>query len=417
MDKIIYWIWLSLSCTPDSATFPKLLSKFDDVKDIYDADIKEISRAIGFRTSDRARLADKDLTRATEIYDFCKKYGVGLLPYSDQNFPKSLREIPTPPVLLYYRGILPDFNSQFFVACVGTRMLTDYGRRSAFSISYDLAMAGATIVSGMAVGIDSVAHAAALSAGATTVAILGSGIDICYPSEHLHLAREIVKSGCILTEYPPKSQPTKFSFPKRNRIISGLSSATVVIEGRERSGAVITARHAKSQGKVVYALPGNVGNRNSEATNLLIRNGAKIITRAEDLINDFADKHPLNPFLLKPKCPVDLMDVLSAYRVSALCQSDDVFVPARASKKRETPTYDYSPNRIPQNSAAHEPPEGFDVRALAIYKKIPTSGECTVESLIDSEHSLREVMRCLLKLEIGQFIIMLPGERVARKTK
>ena len=423
MEDMIYWIWLSLSCTPDSATFPKLLEKFGSAREIYEADIKEISRAVGFRSSDRRALDDKDLTRAREIYEFCKKHSVGLLAYSDESYPDSLRNIPTPPVLLYYRGILPDFRGGFFVASVGTRSLTDYGRRAAFNLSYDLATAGAIIVSGMAVGIDGVSHAGALAAGASTVAVLGSGIDVCYPASHLTLAREIVKSGCIFTESPPGTKPTRYSFPRRNRIISGLSNATVVIEGAERSGAVITARHARLQNRPVYALPGNVGNRSSEAANLLLKNGARLLTRAEDIINDFSADFPsaLNPFLLQEKRQVDMTSALSTYRVSAVCQGDSIFNSNTRDKKqgrkyeRNIPTEKYiSVGDENIASEIKEPPASFDKYALEVYKKIPKDGGCEIESLV-GDGSLRDVMKALLKLEMGQFIVMLPGERVARK--
>ena len=284
MNKTVYWIWLSLCCTPDSATFPKLLEKFNDAEEIFNATDKQISACIGNNASDRSLLLKRDLSDAEKIYDFCTKRGVGIVTCASEDYPSPLRNISTPPVLLYYRGRLPDFNNKLFVAAVGTRSLSDYGRRAAFKISYDLACAGATVVSGMAMGIDGVALAGALSAGGSTVAVIGSGIDVCYPSGHLTLAREIVKNGCVITEFPPGTPPNRFDFPRRNRIISGLCSATLVIEGREKSGALITARYAQEQGRVVYAVPGNVGSPNSEVSNLLIKNGALLCTGAEDII-------------------------------------------------------------------------------------------------------------------------------------
>ena len=237
MDNTIYWLWLSLSCSVASPTFSSLLERFHDAKSVYDAVEFEILDCIDGSNTDRAFLINKDLSRAEEIYEFCKSRGVGILPYSDPKYPRALKQISNPPPVLYYRGILPDFNSGFFVSVVGTRSLSDYGRKNAFKISYDLATAGAVIVSGMAMGIDGVALAGAISSDSPTVAILGSGIDVCYPKQHLTLAREIVKRGCIMTEFPPKTPPIKYNFPKRNRIISGISAATLVIEGRENSGA------------------------------------------------------------------------------------------------------------------------------------------------------------------------------------
>ena len=427
MDEMLYWLWLSLCCTPDSGTFAKLIAHFDGAEAIYKADIKEISRVIGYNSSDRTSLADKSLERAEQIYAFCKKHNVGILAYPSERFPNALREIPTPPVLLYYRGVLPDFNKELFVAAVGTRSLSSYGRKNAFKVSYDLATAGATVVSGMATGIDGVALAGALAAGRHVVAVIGSGIDVCYPPQHQRLAREIVKTGCVLTEYAPGTRPDRYNFPKRNRIISGISAATLVFEGRERSGALITARHAKAQGKTIYAMPGNVGSPQSELPSLLLKDGAKLFTSADDIIRDFSAGYGgiLNPFALKCDLPVDMMSVLTELSVVCLCQGDPVFAqprrktgekPGTAPRKIAENRPDESPSE-PAPTVVSEPPMGFDAAALRLYKRIPPEGDISVEELVVEGETLREVMKSLLKLEMGKFVTMLPGDRVARKSK
>ena len=418
MHSEIYWIWLSLSCTPGTATFPRLIEKYKNAKDIYDADIKDLIKCLDPRSSDRTRLSDKNLDRANEIFEFCRKKKVGMVSYGDDNYPKILKEIQSPPVFLYYRGNLPDFNNGFYASIVGTRSISDYGRKNAFKISFDLASAGATIVSGMAMGIDGISHAAAIEAGGKTIAVLGSGIDVCYPAQHLNLARNIVKSGCIITEFPPHTPPARSNFPIRNRIISGLSSATIVIEGKETSGARITAAYAKDQNRVVYALPGNIESENSEISNLLLKNGAKIITTADDIVRDFQNLYPknINPFNLKSKLPVDIMDTLSKYSVVAISSGDNVFT---SSKKRTYPKkslVEQEANNITESENNDSIVETkFDTQTFNIYKKIPLSGECSVESLLDEQNKLRDVMKCLLKLEMLHFITMLPGDRVARK--
>lgn len=419
MDRMVYWIWLSLACSPSGSTFGKLIREFEDAKDIYEAEGKKISSIIGYRNSDRASLENKSLDKAEEVYRFCKKYAVGLLPYYDEKYPELLRQIDNPPVLLYYRGKLPDFDKCFTVAAVGTRSLSDYGRKNAFKISYDLASAGAVLVSGMAMGIDGVAMAGALSAGGTTVAVIGSGIDVCYPPQHLRLAREIVKAGCVVTEFAPGTPPNKLNFPKRNRIISGLSRATVVFEGPERSGALITARCAKEQGRAVYALPGNVGSTNSQLSNLLIKGGAKMCTSAEDVLNDYVDSYRgvINTFRLKDGVRVDMMGALSEYGVVAVCPGDDIFTVPKTKKKDAAPIA--MGRELADNTDGEPilPPDGFDKRALMLYEKIPVSGSCTLESLVDENTNLRQVMRYLLMLEVGGFVVMLPGEAVSRKFK
>lgn len=417
MDQMIYWIWLSLACNPSGSTFGKLIKEFDTAKSIYEADGRRVSSIIGFRNSDRSALEDKCLDRAEEVYRFCMKHKVGLLAYCDEKYPQLLREINNPPVLLYYRGVLPDFNKCFAVAAVGTRSLSDYGRKNAFRISYDLATAGATIVSGMAIGIDGVAMAGAIAAGGATVAVIGSGIDICYPPQHLRLAREIVKRGCVITEFAPGTQPNKLNFPKRNRIISGLARATLVFEGAEKSGALITARCAKEQGRAIYALPGNVGSKNSELSNLLIKNGAKICTKAEDLLGDFKDSYrgQINTFLLKDGMKVDMMAALTEYGVHAVCPGDSIFNVPRTRKGGVEKSVGTTSIHVEEAGEPVTPPYSFDKSSLEIYKRIPAVGEISLEELVCEKYDLRRVMRCLLTLEMGGFVVMLPGEKVSRK--
>lgn len=419
MDELLYWIWLSLCCTPDTSTFPKLNSKYTSPKEIFESSDKELSSCVGYKTTDRKRLLERNLIRAEEILNFCTKRGVGIITFGDDKYPKLLRQIKSPPVLLYYRGKLPDFDNIFTICSVGARKLSDYGRRWAFKINYDLASAGATIVSGMAIGIDGVSHAAAIAGGGRTIAVIGSGIDICYPKEHNILAREIVKEGCVLTEYAPGTPPEKYNFPKRNRIISGLSNATLVFEGVERSGALITARYTKDEGRPVYALPGNVGEKNSEVCNLLLKNGAKPFTSAEDILNDFVNEYPniLNPFNLPKSTSYNLMEVLRSLSVSSNCPGDSIFkVPFVTKANAKESDVDYRDNSK-VSEVPKAPPSDFDASAIKVYMKIPVNEACALESLVDDNTSLREVMRALLKLEMNHFIVMLPGEMVKRKFK
>lgn len=431
MNELVYWIWLSLACTPGSPTFHSLLDSFDDAEEIYNATESEIRRAVGFKVSDCTALCNKELERAEKIYEFCTTKQVGILTYNDERYPEQLRLIPTPPVLLYYRGKLPDFGRYFGCAVVGTRSLSDYGRNNAFHLGYDMACAGAVVVSGMAVGIDGVALAGALSAGGSTIAVLGSGIDVCYPADHVTLARAIVKNGCIFTEYPPGTRPDRYNFPRRNRIISGLCSVTVVVEGREKSGSLITAQHAREQERAVYAFPGNIGNDGSQVTNLLIKNGARLCTGADDIVRDYERiaLGILNPFNLKMRMEVNMQEALREYRVSCVTPSDDIFrvpmvkrdgAPRQKNSVAEPEAITEAPISVPASaenaSAASELPT-FDKDQLKLYKRIPANEECTVESLVDDELDLKQVMRMLLKLEIGKFVVMLPGDKVKRNIR
>lgn len=421
MDGLLYTVWLSLSCTAGSETFAKLLSKYKTPNEIYDLEEYQIKAVIGSRSKDFNALCNKSLDKAAEVLNFCKTKGIGILTYFDKDYPKSLKEIKNPPVLLYYRGCLPDFNKYFFASIVGSRRITSYGRNNTFTVARDLARAGAVIVSGMAMGIDGVAHAGALSSDMPTIAILGSGIDVCYPSVHLTLAREIVKTGCVMTEYAPGTGPEKQNFPVRNRIISGLSSVTIVMEGLYRSGAILTARHAKEQGKTVYALPGNVGNIYSQAPNLLLRNGAKILTSAYEVVEDFEMKAlgKLNIFDLAKNSPIDMFEVLSKYKISCVAQDDEIFRHSKSKRNKEiikNETEEAVETASEDNGSAIEEKakSSLSPKVFGIYRKIPIDKECQTDFLVDENTTLRDVMSGLLTLEMLGFVTMLPGDRVKR---
>ena len=211
--------------------------------------------------------------------------GIGALTLLDSSYPRLLREAPAPPPVLFLRGAFSDLDDQA-VAVVGTRRMSTYGREMTTRIAGDLARAGVTIVSGLALGIDGTAHRAALDAGGRTIAVLGGGINQIYPSEHRSLARQIGEVGVLLSEYAPDAKADAPHFPARNRIISGLSLAVVVIEAPERSGALITVDFAADQGREVFVVPGNVISSNSVGCNRLLRDGARIVRSAEDILED-----------------------------------------------------------------------------------------------------------------------------------
>jgi len=222
--------------------------------------------------------------------------GIKTIPIDDNNYPNLLKEIKNPPKVLYYLGSLPRAESRDF-AIVGTRRYSSYGKQVALEFANDLADAGLTIVSGLAPGIDTFAHQAVVDKNKRTIAVLGTGLDekSIYPKTNLDLAEKIIKTGgCLISEYPPGTRGTKFTFPQRNRIISGLSLGTLVIEAKERSGALITAKFAFSQRRKVFAIPGPIYSSNSRGPHILIKNGAKLAENAEDILKE------LNLPYLKP---------------------------------------------------------------------------------------------------------------------
>ena len=415
MENLLYWVWLSLCCTPGYTTFDKLIAELDTPERIFAATESEISSCIGERVRDYTMLVRKDLTAAKEVLDFCIRHKVGILTYADAAYPESLRSIVGSPVLLYYRGQLPDFESLCPIAVVGNRKMSAYGQKSAFTIAADLARAGATVVSGMAKGIDAMAMAGALSEEGRVIAFLGSGIDICYPEEHLTLARETVKNGCIMTEYAPGTPPDRFNFPKRNRLISGVSAATLMIEGKERSGGMITARHAMAQNRPVYALPGNVDSPGSAATHLLLRGGARLLTSADDVVRDLEDTYRgiLNPFAMASAEPADMEPVLRRLALNG-CEEKKKGLGALFSRKSVASRENEVEIETDAQDFADPILSSMDPEARRVYVAIPDEGACPLEALCGEQLPRRTVMKYLLKLEIKGLITMLPGERVKR---
>lgn len=226
---------------------------------------------------------------AKEI-EVCVRKEIGFVVFSDANYPVGLKEIPDPPLLLYKKGTLLE-NDRNAIAIVGTRHPSFYGRMQAKRFAQELAVRGLTIVSGLARGIDQIAHDGALQVSyGRTIAVMGCGLDVIYPKEHEELFRRIVERGAVLTEYPLGTPPLPENFPRRNRILSGLSYATFVIEAHSRSGSLITAHQAIEQGREVFALPGPVDQLTSHGTHQLIKEGACLVETPEDILLVLADR-------------------------------------------------------------------------------------------------------------------------------
>jgi len=220
---------------------------------------------------------------AERVFQHCKEHNVQIIIAGDPEFPRLLAELPDPPVMLFIRGAFQK-TDQLSIAMVGTRHCTHYGRTMAERISKALARYGITIVSGLARGIDAICHRGAIEANGRTIAVLGSSVTDIYPPEHKELAEQVVEHGALISETHPFSKPKAGVFPQRNRIISGLSLGTIVIEAADRSGSLITARHAGEQGRDLFAVPGAATSRMSRGCNQLIRDGAILIQDAEDVI-------------------------------------------------------------------------------------------------------------------------------------
>lgn len=286
-SEIVYWAWLAQRLGIACSDLPRLMLQYHSPIDIYNAPITDIAKIDKISTETVERLKNKKLEDAMKIVDFCAGSDVRMLHYRDPDYPGLLRQLTDPPTLLYVYGQLPQMNDKLCVAIVGTRKTSSYGRSNAFRFAYELGAAGAVVVSGLALGIDGVAAGGAISGGGQTVAVLGCGIDRIYPAEHAALSRLVTQHGALVSEYPPGTSPEPQHFPLRNRLISGMCHGTLVVEAGERSGALITARYANSQGRQVFAVPGNLGSKSASGPNVLIRDGGLIAMEAGDIIDEY----------------------------------------------------------------------------------------------------------------------------------
>ena len=316
MAGLKYWVWLNECRGLTNRSRALLLDHFGSPEDVYYADEAEYALVEGLSKKQIELLADKSADGADKILGDCQRLGLRILTMQDADYPARLRGIFEPPCLLYVKGTLPAFDEEVAVAMVGTRSCTPYGTSSAEKIAYGLAKQGALVVSGAARGIDSAAHRGALRAGGVTIAVLGNGLDVVYPEENAGLYRDIAATGALLSEYPPGTAAEGWHFPIRNRIISGLCLATVVVEAPlERSGALITANTALEQGRDVFAVPGPIDAPNSRGSNRLIRDGAGLVTCGWDILEGYRSRFPHR---LRPSSenlpPVPEQDSLPAQR-------------------------------------------------------------------------------------------------------
>ncbi len=296
-EELLKSIWLAEAIGPASRLGVALLRAFDTVEAVYRQKPEETVQWDFLTKKEQGHLArilsNKRLDGAERILRQCEEKDIQITTFRDPLYPSSLRSLPTAPMVLYYKGTMPAMDTRFTVAVVGTRSMSDYGRQMAYRMGYGLTMGGGLIVSGMALGVDTVAMMGALDAGGTVVGVLGSGVDVVYPKAHKQVyCRILERGGCILSEYPPGTEPRGYHFPVRNRIISGLSDAGVVVEGHAKSGSLITAKNLIYQGRKLFAVPGQIGLPGSQGPNTLLRNGALPALDPVDVLEEFVYLYP-----------------------------------------------------------------------------------------------------------------------------
>jgi DNA processing protein len=283
-----YWIGLNMLLTP--RRFRLLLEHFPSAREIWEAPVERLRAIPGMEHLAEEFVAQRAAVqpRLEEELEVIARLGLKIITLADGGYPQPLRSLPNPPPVLYLLGDYQE-RDELAIALVGTRRSTPYGRMVAEQLARGLSELGLTVVSGLALGIDTAAHRGALAAGGRTIAVLGSGFARPYPPQNLRLMREIAASGAVLSEFPLQTEPDRWNFPRRNRIISGLARGVVVVEAPERSGALITARLALDQGREVFAVPGRITDEASRGVHQLIKAGAKLVEDVEDIIEEFPD--------------------------------------------------------------------------------------------------------------------------------
>lgn len=279
-----YYVGFNLVSGVGPVRLARLIAHCGSVDAAWHADALDLAMAGLDARSSAALLAARSQIDLDIELERAERAGVTLLCIEDAAYPALLRAIPGAPPLIYVRGSF-SLADDWAVALVGTRSPTSYGREVAHRLAHDLASSGVTVVSGLAIGVDSVVHTAALDAGGRTIAVLGSGVDLPYPERNRGLAERIIEQGALMSDYPLGTRPVAANFPPRNRLISGLSLGTLVVEAGERSGALITVEFALEQGRDVFAVPGHIFSRQSVGTHRLLRDGATLVTSASDIFD------------------------------------------------------------------------------------------------------------------------------------
>lgn len=417
---LIHWIWYATRSGIGDRTKARLLACFEGPEAIFFASEDDLHRS-GVLTGEQvAALLNRDLEESRRILTACTDQKISILTYQDAAYPERLRNIPDPPMVLYYRGRIPCVDSEPVVGIVGTRRASPYGLTVAKQMGYQIAECGGTVASGMARGIDSLAMEGALTAGGSVIGVLGCGVDIVYPPSNRALYADAERYGCILSEFPPGTEPMGRNFPRRNRIISGLSCGVLVVEAPQKSGALITARLAADQGRDVFAVPSNIGVESACGSNALLRDGAIPVFDGADVMEEYRALFPEQIRAVHRK------NRMRSYPEE--CPEEPEKIPIQVAQKPRKPA------KKPVCSTP-ETKVGIDNGAAAPYIDFTkeecsmTPAEKTVWALLaggkkltddviaESELGAQQVLSSLTMLEIKGLIRRLPGRYVERAGK
>lgn len=388
-----YWLWLSERRKVNNALKLSLLNHFSNPEAVYRARETELRQISGVTEQVLKSLMDKDLEQAQRIETDCAKENIAIAVYTDSAYPRRLKKIADAPILFYYRGIMPDLDKLPSVGIVGTRHASQSGSSSAYRMGQEIGSGGAVVVSGLAAGIDGSAMRGALTSSSPVLGVIGSGIGIIYPKENTDLYRQTEEQGCILSEYPPMYPANRYTFPRRNRLISGLSCGVVIVEAPAKSGALQTAEHARKQHKKVFAVPGDPESSQCAGSNELLAEGAVPVLHGWDVLKEYATYFPDKIHRETAAPPVS-----QPKPKEPTGQKKTVKLQKSIDKRHSKPYIDLS---------------GMDLSpdALAAAAQLAVQ-PLTLDELVDAmEQPTHVVMKALTALQIHRVVIRQPGGR------
>lgn len=389
-----YWIAIVDALGFGNSRINNILEHYKDAKSFFDAGL-DSWKLCGFLSAKNIeKLRAMSLNKAYKVIEKCENLGYGIVTIENPQYPDKLKNIGNPPGVLYVKGRLPSFDDSLCISIVGTRSSSAYGNKISFEMGYKLAKAGAIVISGGAIGIDCLAQKGALQARGKAIAVLGCGINFNYLMANKNLRDAIAQSGALISEYPPDYRCFSWTFPMRNRVISGMSDGVLVVEAGEKSGSLITAKMALEQGRDLFAVPGNINSSVSDGTNKLIKICAKPVMRVEDILEEYYHLYP------------------------GLRRVSDVNVPAAHVAKEPSAPDEGDKNKpdfkASKETSSQEVLDGLSARANAVFEVL-TDRPMTVDELSElTELSVPEVLQAITELELYELIRPHAGKRYSR---
>ncbi|MCF2595211.1 DNA-processing protein DprA [Pseudoflavonifractor phocaeensis] len=401
MSALKYWIWLASRRGLGAAGALTVLDYFVTPERAYYADREEYDM-LPLHPSQRRDLEDKSLDRAERILGDCERLGLRIMTFQDADYPQRLRALADPPAVLYIRGRTFHFDEEAAIGVVGARSPSTYGEKWAERFGLELASGGALVVSGIAEGVDCCAIKGALKAGGPVVSVLAGGIDVPYPAKHRYLYEDVAAAGALISEYPPGTLNQGHHFPWRNRILSGLCLGVLAVECRPFGGTMSTARHALDQDRDLFAVPGALDAPMSEGTNLLIQQGAKLVTCGRDILEEYWDRFPEK---LKSSAP--LTPEAARERLEDLRQQQK----ERPAPKSQAPQAAPDPAPARETVPREEQKRRFTDDQLALLAALSGETRATDQLVELTQIPARRVLSALTMLQIQGVVEEHPGKR------